>query len=206
MTASIIAIPREFRKAEGALSRELSDKLNVTGEEGDVDRALKLLGDINVETTEAVAVVASIKDGRVEGMKFVIRGANFQSNVAVSKMFAGGNKDVFIRIGVNLEQFQFPAGEDRARNISSWLDMSACDWDMWVLEEDQEVVLTPEKREELGVNQLKFSVRATIISDCKTAGVYVSAIPVGAKDVRAKIAVQDDRCPHRELELIHPFL
>ena len=43
-------IPKELRKAEGALSRELSDKLNVSGEEGDVDKALKPVGDIDVKT------------------------------------------------------------------------------------------------------------------------------------------------------------
>ena len=65
-------IPKEFRKAEGALSRELSDKLNMSGEEGDVDNALKLVGDIDVKNTGAVAVVAKVRDGRVEGMEFVI--------------------------------------------------------------------------------------------------------------------------------------
>ena len=58
--------------SEGSLSRELSDKLNVTGEEGDVDNALKLVGDIDVKNTGAVAVVENTRDGRVEGMKSVI--------------------------------------------------------------------------------------------------------------------------------------
>ena len=188
MSMNYVTIPKEFRKGEGTLSRELSDKLNVTGEEGDVDKALKLLGDIDVKTTGAVAVVASIKAGRVEGMKFVIWGANFQSTVPVSKIYAEGNKDVSIRVGVNLELFQFPAGGSGARNISAWLDMSAVEWDMVVMEGDQEVALTPEKRVELGVNEHKFALRATMITDCKMAGVYVSIIPVGAKEVRTKIA------------------
>ena len=72
MFANSILIPKEFRKAEGSLSRELSDKLNVSGEEGEVDNTLKLVGDIDVKNTWAVAVVANVRDGRGEGMKFVI--------------------------------------------------------------------------------------------------------------------------------------
>ena len=188
MSVNYVTIPKEFRKGEGTLSRELSDKLNVTGEEGDVDNALKIVGDIDVKKTGAVAVVASIKDGRVEGMKFVIRGASLQSTVPVQKIYAGDNKDVSIRVKVNLELFQFPAGGNGARNISAWLDMSAVEWDMVTMEGDQEVVLTPEKRVELGVSEHKFALRATMLTDCKQAGVYVSIIPVGAKEVRAKIA------------------
>ena len=115
MSVNYVTIPKEFRKGEGTLSRELSDKLNVTGEEGDVDNALKIVGDIDVKKTGAVAVVASIKDGRVEGMKFAIRGASLQSTVPVPKIYAGGNKDVSIRVKVNLELFQFPAGGNGAR-------------------------------------------------------------------------------------------
>ena len=36
---------------------------------------------------------------------------------------------------------------------------------------DQEVVLTPERRVELGVNEHKFALRATMLTDCKQAGV-----------------------------------
>ena len=72
MSVNYVTIPKEFRKGEGTLSRELSDKLNVSGEEGDVDNALKLVGDIDVKNTGAVAVVANVRDGRGEGMKFVI--------------------------------------------------------------------------------------------------------------------------------------
>ena len=72
MIANSILIPKEFRKVEGSLSRELSDKLNVSGEEGDVDNTLKQVGDIDVKNTGAVAVVANVRDGRGEGMKFVI--------------------------------------------------------------------------------------------------------------------------------------
>ena len=64
MIANSILIPK-FRKVEGSLSRELSDKLNMSGEEGDVDNALKLVGDIDVKNTGAVAVVANVRDGRV---------------------------------------------------------------------------------------------------------------------------------------------
>ena len=71
MIANSILIPK-FRKVEGSLSRELSDKLNVSGEEGEVDNTLKLVGDIDVKNTWAVAVVANVRDGRGEGMKFVI--------------------------------------------------------------------------------------------------------------------------------------
>ena len=70
MIANSILIPK-FRKVEGSLSRELSDKLNMSGEEGDVDNALKLVGDIDVKNTGAVAVVANVRDGRVGGMKFL---------------------------------------------------------------------------------------------------------------------------------------
>ena len=108
--------------------------------------------------------------------------------MAVAKIIAGADPEIMVKMDINMELFQFPAGGDGARNISEWLDMSAVNWDMMMMEGDQEKILTPEQREEKGVHGVKLALRATLISDCKQAVVYVSVIPVGARDVRAKIA------------------
>ena len=56
-----MAIPTEFRKRQGVLSKEVADKLSVTGTEANVDLVLKTQGNIDVKKNGAVAVVASIR-------------------------------------------------------------------------------------------------------------------------------------------------
>ena len=68
-----VSLPKEFRKAEGVLSQDLAEKLNVTGEEENVDVVLKSLSGINMEVNGALAVIMSVRDGKVQGMKYVIR-------------------------------------------------------------------------------------------------------------------------------------
>ena len=108
--------------------------------------------------------------------------------MAVSKIIAGADAEITLKMDVKMELFQFPAGGDGARNISEWLDMSVIEWNTTVMEDDQERNLTPEEREERVVHEVKFALRATIVSDCKTAAVYVLVIPVGAREVKTKIS------------------
>ena len=68
-----VSLPKEFRKAEGVLSQDLAEKLNVTGEEENVDAVLKSLSGINMGVNGALAVIMSVRDGKVQGMKYVIR-------------------------------------------------------------------------------------------------------------------------------------
>ena len=55
-------------------------------------------------------------------------------------------------------------------------------------EDGQETPLTAMERETRGLQIMKFSLRATVMADCKTAKVYVSIIPVGAREVKGKIS------------------
>ena len=184
-----ISIPKEFRKADGVLTQDLADKLNVTGEEGNVDLGLKALCGIDTAVNGALAVIMSVKDGKVQGMKYVIRGAKFGSTVEVARLWAGASKDTKLKVDIDLSVFQFPGGGDNAHNISEWLDMSQVDWSMvMTTEEGQETPLTAAEREDKGLQNLKFALRATVMADCKSAKVYVSIIPVGAKEVRGKIS------------------
>lgn len=184
-----ISIPKEFRKADGVLTQDLADKLNVTGEEENVDLGLKALCGIDTAVNGALAVIMSVKDGKVQGMKYVIRGAKFGSTVEVARLWAGASKDTKLKVDIDLSVFQFPGGGDNARNISEWLDMSQVDWSMvMTTEEGQETPLTAAEREDKGLQNLKFALRATVMADCKSAKVYVSIIPVGAKEVRGKIS------------------
>ena len=184
-----VSIPKEFRKPDGVLTRDLADKLNVTGEEENVDLGLKALGGIDTGVSGALAMIMSVRDGKVQGMKYVIRGAKFGSTVEVARLWAGADKEVKLKVDVDLSIFQFPGGGDDARNNSAWLDMSQVEWEMVVTSEDgQETPLTAAERETRGLQNFKFALRATVMADCKGAKVYVSIIPVGAKEVRGKIS------------------
>ena len=184
-----VSLPKEFRKADGVLSQDLAEKLNVTGEEENVDVVLKSLSGINTEVNGALAVIMSVRDGKVQGMKYVIRGAKFGSTVEAARLWAGADKEVKLKVDVDMSVFQFPGGGDDARNNSGWLDMSQVDWSMVVTSDDgQETPLAVAEREARGLQNMKFSLRATVMADCKAAKVYVSIIPVGAKEVRGKIS------------------
>ena len=102
-----VSIPKEFRKADGVLSQDLAEKLNVTGEEN-VDLGLKSLSGIATAVNGALAVIMSVRDGKVQGMKYVIRGAKFGSTVEVARLRAGADKDVRLKVDVDLSVFQFP--------------------------------------------------------------------------------------------------
>ncbi len=184
-----VSLPKEFRKADGVLSQDLAEKLNVTGEEENIDAVLKALSGINTGVNGALAVIMSVRDGKVQGMKYVIRGAKFGSNVEVARLWAGADKEVRLKVDVDMSMFQFPGGGDDARNNSAWLDMSQVEWSMVVTTEDgQETPLTAIERETRGLQNMKFSMRATVMADCKTAKVYVSIIPVSAREVKGKIS------------------
>ena len=93
----VIALPKEFRKATGSLSREPADKLDVREEEGNVDMVLKLVGGVGTKDAGALAVVTSVMDGKVQSVMdgkvqctmYTIRGAKFGSTFMVSKLLAG---------------------------------------------------------------------------------------------------------------------
>ena len=103
-----VSIPKEFRKADGVLSQDRAEKLNVTGEEKNVDLGLKSLSGIATAVNGALAVIMSVRDGKVQGMKYVIRGAKFGSTVEVARLRAGADKDVRLKVDVDLSVFPVP--------------------------------------------------------------------------------------------------
>ena len=184
----MVAIPNEFRKREGILSKEVADKLCVTGTEANVDSVLKAQGNIDVKKKGAVAVVASIRRGRIEGMTFVIRGATFTSLTQLNTLVKNADEDVFLRTKIKMDKFKFPAGGAEPRNVTRWLDSADIDWEMVVMIGEEEQVLDLKDREERHVDKVKFCVRGTMVADCKKAVMYVSIIPVAASEVTAKVA------------------
>ena len=184
----MVAIPTEFRKRQGVLSKEVADKLSVTGTEANVDLVLKTQGNIDVKKNGAVAVVASIRRGRVEGMSFVVRGATFQSLTQLNTLVKNADEDVFLRTKIKMDKFKFPAGGAEPRNVSKWLDSADIDWEMVAMIGEEMQVLDPKDREERNVDKVKFCVRGTLVADCKKAVMYVSIIPVAASEVAAKVA------------------
>ena len=71
-------------------------------------------------------------------------------------------------------------------SIAGWLDSSEMAWDMTIVEEGEVKTLSPQGREERGVDTIKFSLRGLMIVDCKKALLYMSIIPVAAAEVRGK--------------------
>ena len=182
----IVDIPKEFRKAEGTLTKELAMALNVTGEEKYVETVLKTRG---VDTKDgAVAVIAKVTNGKIDGMKFVITGGEFHSDIALDKFVKGAPAGVNLRLKIKLEMFDWPAGGEGLRNLSAWLDKSEVDWSMFIMNGEEEEVLSPEKREEKGVDAVKFSLRCTMSVDCKKALLQVVIIPAATSELAAKIA------------------
>ena len=182
----IVDIPKEFRKAEGTLTKELVQALNVTGEDKYVEDVLKARG---VDTKEgAVAVITKVVNGKVDGMKFAIVGGGvFHSDIALEKFVKGTPAGIFLRLKIKLELFEWPAGGEGMRNISAWLDKSDVDWNMFTMEGEEEVVLSPEEREARGVDVVKFALRSTMTVDCKKALLQIVIIPVAASEIAAKI-------------------
>ena len=106
-----------------------------------------------------------------------------------ARLWAGADKEVKLKVDVDMSVFQFPGGGDDARNNSAWLDMSQVEWSMVLTGDDgQETPLSAAERETRGLQNMKFSLRATVMADCKTAKVYVSIIPVSAREVKGKIS------------------
>ena len=172
----IVEIPKEFRSARGTLSLELAEKLNVTGEEQYVEEVMKTRGmDIK---DGAVAIVTSVGNGQVQGMKFVTRGGSFGSTIPLSQLVKGADAGVTLKLNVELEKLKWPAGGPGMRNIAGWLDSSEMAWDMTIVEEGEVKTLSPQGREERGVDTIKFSLRGLMIVDCKKALLYMSIIPV----------------------------
>ena len=182
----IVDIPKDFRSARGNLSLELAEKLNVTGEEKHVEEVMKTRG---MDIKEgAVAMVASVVNGQVRGMKFVTRGGTFESSILLSQLVKGADAEVSLKLKVELEKLVWPAGGPGMRNISAWLDSSEVSWDMTTpMEEGGVKVLSPQEREEKSVDTIKFCLRGLMIVDCKKALLYLSIIPVAAAEVRGKV-------------------
>ena len=143
-----MAIPNEFRKREGILSKEVADKLCVTGTEANVDSVLKAQGNIDVKKKGAVAVVASIRRGRIEGMTFVIRGATFTSLTQLNTLVKNADEDVFLRTKIKMDKFKFPAGGAEPRNVTRWLDSAEVDGEGGVMRGEEEQVRDLEDRGE----------------------------------------------------------
>ena len=75
-----------------------------------------------------------------------------------ARLWAGADKDVRLKVDVDLSVFQFPGDGDDARNNSGWLDMSQVDWSMVLTSEDgQETPLAAADREARGLQNMKFS-------------------------------------------------
>ena len=181
----IVDIPKEYRNAMGTLSQELAEKLNVTGEEKHVEEVMKTRG---MDIKEgAVAIVASVVNGQVRGMKFVTRGGTFESSIALSQLVKGADAEVTLKLKIELEQLTWPAGGPGMRNISAWLDSSEVTWDMAITEDGVPRSLSPQEREERGVNTVKFALRGLMIVDCKKSLLHMSIIPVAAAEVRGKV-------------------
>ena len=88
----IVDIPKEFRKAEGTLTKELVQALNVTGEDKYVEDVLKARG---VDTKEgAVAVITKVVNGKVDGMKFAIVGGGV-FHLAVSRQLGNSQAGIW---------------------------------------------------------------------------------------------------------------
>ena len=131
--------------------------------------------------------MASVVNGQVHGMKFVIRGGSFGSSIALNQLVKGADAEVTLMLQVDLEKLTWPAGGPGMRNISGWLDSLEVAWDMSVTEEDEVKVLTPQEREERNVANMKFSLRGLMIVDCKKLLLFMLIIPVAAADVKGKI-------------------
>ena len=83
-----------------------------------------------------------------------------------ARLWAGADKEVRLKVDVDMSVFQFPGGGDDARNNSTWLDMSQVEWSMVLTSEDgQETPLTAMEREARGLQNMKFSLRATVMAD-----------------------------------------
>ena len=134
----------------------------------------------------AVAIVTSVGNGQVQGMKFVTRGGNLGSTIPLSQLVQGADAGVTLKLNAELEKLIGTAEGPGMRIIAGWLDSLEVAGDMTIVEEDEVKTLSPQGREERGVAPVKFSLRGLVIGDCKTALLYMSIIPVAAAEVRGK--------------------
>ena len=102
------------------------DSLNVTGEDKHVKDIMVARGMYMKEG--AVAIMVSVFNGQVNGMKRVIKGGSFGSSVMLSQLVKGADTKVTLKMTGNLEKLKCPAGGPGMRNISKWMDSSEVDW------------------------------------------------------------------------------
>ena len=118
---------------------------------------------------------------------FVTRGGSFGSTIPLSQPMKGADAGVTLKLNAELEKLIGTAEGPGMRIIAGWLDSLEVAGDMTIVEEDEVKTLSPQGREERGVDTIKFSLRGLVIGDCKTALLYMSIIPVTAAEVRGKI-------------------
>ena len=132
-----------------------------------------------------------IKDGAVAIVtlgngQFVTRGGNLGSTIPLSQLVQGADAGVTLKLNVELEKLIGTAEGPGMRIIAGWLDSLEVAGDMTIVEEGEVKTLSPQGREERGVDTIKFSLRGLGIGDCKMALLYMSIIPVAAAEVRGK--------------------
>ena len=133
-----------------------------------------------------------IKDGAVAIVtlgngQFVTRGGNLGSTIPLSQLVQGADAGVTLKLNVELEKLIGTAEGPGMRIIAGWLDSLEVAGDMTIVEEGEVKTLSPQGREERGVDTIKFSLRGHMMGDCKMALLFMSIIPVTAAEVRGKI-------------------
>ena len=129
----------------------------------------------------AVAIVTLVGNGQ-----FVTRGGNLGSTIPLSQLVQGADAGVTLKLNAELEKLIGTAEGPGMRIIAGWLDSLEVAGDMTIVEEGEVKTLSPQGREERGVDTIKFSLRGLGIGDCKMALLYMSIIPVAAAEVRGK--------------------
>ena len=121
----------------------------------------------------AVAIVTSVGNGQVQGMKFVTRGGSFGSTIPLSQLVQGADAGVTLKLNAELEKLIGTAEGPGMRIIAGWLDSLEVAGDMTIVEEGEVKTLSPQGREERGVAPVKFSLRGLVIRDCRMALLYM---------------------------------
>ena len=95
-----------LQKCKGDPFQGTVDSLNVTGEDKHVKDIMVARGMYMKEG--AVAIMVSVFNGQVNGMKLVIKGGSFGSSVMLSQLVKGVDLKVTLKMTGNLEKLKCP--------------------------------------------------------------------------------------------------
>ena len=81
---------------------------------------LKLVGGVGTKDAGALAGVTSMRDGKVQGTMYSIRGAKFGSTVVLTRLSAETDREVKTSVDLNLDIFLFPGTVVTDWTLESW--------------------------------------------------------------------------------------